>query len=170
MGVMITVAPNQIALGLLGLVLLAILASMFMAWGWLVVRLFNRQPVFPEQPLVPPTDTPWGWRTVILAVLVYVLVGVLVAEGYALLSGRVHGRGGAKPAAKAPAPPGAGAAAVAGNPEPPKFAMTEVMFVNAATNVILVIVFPSILFATSGARLRDLELSGGRSPPASWAC
>jgi membrane protease YdiL (CAAX protease family) len=157
---MVTLEQNQIVVALLGLVLLAILAAMLMAWGWLIVRLFNRQPVFPEQPLVPPTEPPWGWRTVLLTVLVYVFVGVLVAEGYALASGRFPVRGGAKPAAKEAPPRGAGLAAVAEAPEPPKLAMTEIMFVNAATNVILLIVFPAMLLATSRARLRDLGISG----------
>ena len=44
---MVTFGPHEILLVLLSLVVLAALAGMFAAWGWLVTRLARGQPVFP---------------------------------------------------------------------------------------------------------------------------
>ena len=46
------IGPAQILLALLVFMLLAIVSSMIMAWGWLIWRLLTRQPILPEQPIV----------------------------------------------------------------------------------------------------------------------
>ncbi len=152
---MVKIVPTEVLVGLLAGSFLSIVAAMLVAWGWLLSRLLHQQPIFSDPPLVPRTEPPWGGRSVLLAVAVYFLVSLLVVEGYALASGRVLVPRHAKPAANEP--PGPAALA---QPEPPKLAVTEIMFVTAATNLVLLVVFPVILRRTSGARLRDLGISG----------
>jgi membrane protease YdiL (CAAX protease family) len=154
------IGPAQILLTLLVFTLLATVSSMFMAWGWLIWRLLTRQPILPEQPIVTRRDPTWGVWSVLLIVVVYSVVGITLSNGYALATGRVRWRQ-TPPAIKNDL------AAVAGEKQPnvhpdanePKFAFTEMMFINAIAQGVLLVLVPLVLRLTSGARLRDLGLS-----------
>ena len=145
------------------LLLLAILASMIMAWGWLIWRLLTRQPILPEQPMVARREPTWGsgdgvarslcftwlWDSSLLARL---RLGDWTWPG-ASDAGRRLSRTTVQPIAaekQRQHDPKA---------DEPTFAMTEMMFVNAVAQVVMLVLVPLVLRWTSGARLHDLGLS-----------
>jgi len=156
---MAKIGPTEILIALLSMLILAVVAAMFTAWGWLIWRLLTGQPILPERPMVSRRETAWGVWTVLLLILVYLLVGFALANGYALATRRAAPRPTPPVLAKkahvpdVPAPPALAKAAES------TFAMTEMMFVNAVTQVVLLLTIPFLLRLTSGARLRDLGLS-----------
>ena len=60
---MANIGPTEILLALLSMLFLAIVAAMFMAWGWLIWRLLTGQPILPERPMVSRRETPGGVGT-----------------------------------------------------------------------------------------------------------
>ena len=54
------IGPTEILLALLSTVFLAIVAAIFMAWGWLIWRLLTGQPILPERPIVTRGEPTWG--------------------------------------------------------------------------------------------------------------
>ncbi len=155
------IGPAQILLALLVFMLLATVSSMIMAWGWLIWRLLTQQSILPEQPIVTRRDPTWGLWSVLLIIVVYGAVGLILPNGYALATGRVRGRQTPPPAVKNEIPAVAAENPLSTNPdgEEPIFAFTEMMFVNAVGQVVLLVLVPLVLRLTSGARLRDLGLS-----------
>jgi membrane protease YdiL (CAAX protease family) len=153
------IGPAQILLVLLTFFLLAILASMFMAWGWLIWRLLTRQPILPEKPMVTRQEPTWGLWSVLLIVLLYLVVGFTLSQGYALATGRSPARQTPPPAAKNDRAADGAEKHVDDKGIEPTFAMTEMMFVNAVAQVIMLVLAPLVLRWTSGAHLHDLGLS-----------
>lgn len=151
--------PAQILLVLLTFFLLAVLASMFMAWGWLIWRLLTRQPILPEQPMVARKEPTWGLWTVLLVILLYFVVSITLSYGYAFATGRGPGHQTPPPAVKNERAAGAAEKQVDDKAVEPTFAMTEMMFVNAVAQVIMLALVPLVLGWTAGARLRDLGLA-----------
>ena len=90
--------PTEILLALLATLLLVIVSGMALAWAWVIRRLVTGQEILPPHPIVSRPETPWGAWTVLLAVIVYVLVYLAVAQGYAWATGRA-------PAKRPPVPP-----------------------------------------------------------------
>ena len=121
----------------------------------------NRRDVVAEgdEPNVVESRPPWGGWSILAVIVVYVGVSMVVAESYAIATGRVARGRKATPAAAKGKP---AAAAPAIKVEAPDFAMTEIMFVNAVANVIVLIVLPCLLHLTSGTHCADLGLSGRR--------
>jgi membrane protease YdiL (CAAX protease family) len=163
---MINIGPTEILLGLLSSLLVAMVAGMFLAWGWVIRRLLTGRPIFPEYPMVSRAETPWGAWTVLLVIFVYLVVNLAMAQGYALATGRVPGKRLPAPpeAAVAPNPPQQQGHEVAKVPARPRsreeiFSMTEMMSVSAMANLVLLILLPLLVRLTSGARLRDFGLS-----------
>jgi membrane protease YdiL (CAAX protease family) len=185
---MVRIGPNEVLLMLLSFAIVTVFAGMFTAWGWLLTRLYHRQPVFPSRPfsacpqsswgpgweeagdsLAKRTEPvsgdrgpPWGGWSVLLVIVVYFVVSILVGETYAVATGRVVLRRNKADAAKVARPALAPAPKSAIKTEASEFAMTEIMFVNAAANVILLVAVPCLLYLTSGTRLSDLGLSRRR--------
>ena len=153
------IGPTQILLGLLTFFLLTVLASMFLAWGWLIWRLLTHQPIFPEQPIVCRNDPRWGVWSVLLIVLLYVLVGFSLTHGYALATHRGPGQQMPPPVVKNGQPTVVAEKQRDAKATEPTFAMTEMMFVNAVAQVIMLVLVPLALRRTSGARLSDLGVS-----------
>jgi membrane protease YdiL (CAAX protease family) len=153
------IGPAQILLVLLTFFLLAVLASMFMAWGWLIWRLLTRQPILPEKPMVARQEPTWGLWSVLLIVLLYLVVGFTLSQGYALATGRSPARQTPPPAAKNDRAADGAEKHVDDKAIEPTFAMTEMMFVNAVAQVIMLVLAPLVLRWTSGAHLHDLGLS-----------
>jgi membrane protease YdiL (CAAX protease family) len=154
-----TIGPAQILLVLLTFFLVAVLASMFMAWGWLIWRLLTRQPILPDQPMVTRRESTWGFWSVLLIVVLYLVVGFTLSHGYALATGRGPGHQTPPPAVKNDRAADKPEKQVNGKGIESTFAQTEMMFVNAVAQVIMLVLVPLVLRWTSGARLRDLGLS-----------
>jgi membrane protease YdiL (CAAX protease family) len=153
------IGPAQILLVLLTFCLMAVLASMFMAWGWLILRLLNRLPIFPVQPMVSRQDPTWGGWSVLLIVFLYAVVGFSITHGYALVTHRGPRRQAPPQVVKKDLPTVEPEKQLNGKVIEPTFAMTETMFVNSVAQVIMLVLVPLVLRLTSGARLRDLGLS-----------
>ena len=153
------IGPTQILLVLLTFFLLTVLASMFMAWSWLIWRLLTHQPIFPEQPIVCRNDPRWGVWSVLLIVLLYVVVGFSLTHGYALATHRGPGQQMPAPIVKNDQPNVEAEKPHDAKATEPTFAMTEMMFVNSVAQVIMLVLVPPVLRCISGARLHDLGLS-----------
>jgi membrane protease YdiL (CAAX protease family) len=153
------IGPAQILLALLTFFLLAVLASMFMAWGWLIWRLLTQQPILPEQPMVTRREPTWGVWSVLLIIVLYLVVGFSLSHGYALATGRGPGRMTPPPGVKNDLAAASAEKQLDAKAIEPNFAMTEMMFVNAIAQVIMLVLSPLVLRWTSGARMRDLGLS-----------
>ena len=153
------IGPAQVLLVLLTFCLMAVLASMFMAWGWLILRLLNRLPIFPVQPMVSRQDPTWGGWSVLLIVFLYAVVGFSITHGYALVTHRGPRRQAPPQVVKKDLPTVEAEKQLNGKVIEPTFAMTETMFVNSVAQVIMLVLVPLVLRLTSGARLRDLGLS-----------
>ena len=156
---MTNIGPTQILLILLTFFLLVVLASMFVAWGWLILRLLAGQPIFPEQPIVYRHDPKWGVWSVLLIILLYVVVGFSLTHGYALATHRGHAQQMPPPVVKNGQPTVEAEKQRDAKTIEPTLAMTEMMFVNAVAQVIMLVLVPLVLRCTSGARLHDLGLS-----------
>jgi len=138
---MVNIGPAEILFGLLLLLFLSLIAGMFLAWGWVLQRLFRGRPILPERPMVTRTEAPWGVWTVLLVVLVYLLVSSVIPLVYAVATGRTPAKPAVAPEApakwnrnphdetKKPIPADSGAAdtkvpakdpAVDGRPPPPQ--------------------------------------------------
>src|SRR5271157_3012750 len=85
---MVKFGPVEILFALLSLLFLALIAGMFLAWGWVLQQLFLRRPILPERPMVIRGDAPWGAGTVLLVVLVYLLVSFAIPLAYTVATGR----------------------------------------------------------------------------------
>jgi membrane protease YdiL (CAAX protease family) len=98
--------PTQILLASLEFLLLAMLAGMFCTWGFVIRGMITGTPILPVDPLVVRSEAPWGSRTVLLVILLYIAVNLGVEHAYALATGRILAAG-PPPAAAAPNPEGA---------------------------------------------------------------
>ncbi len=65
---------TEIPAALLMMVLTMMLWAMFVAWCWLIWRLFTGQSIFPERPLVSRDEPRWGAGTVLVIMLAYITV------------------------------------------------------------------------------------------------
>jgi membrane protease YdiL (CAAX protease family) len=179
---------DQVLLGLVSWLLLAIVLGIVLGWCWALRRLWAHQPLLPERPLVPPRAISWGW-TPLLVVVVYLAGNVLAFGGYALAT---RGVGMKRPAGHAEPPEAKTERAdsgkssqkpsresrrndrgkSAGHPGHPanasssqvetdvtKISMTEMMFIQTAISAILLVLLPLVVRMSSGAGLRDLGLS-----------
>src|SRR5438067_11867896 len=81
MGMMI---PEQLLVGIVVWLVLALFWGMILSWIWALRRLLARQPLLPERPLVERGAAPWGGGTVLLVFVTYITGNVLAFEGYAL--------------------------------------------------------------------------------------
>ncbi len=124
------VNPPQVS-PLVLLVFLALLGSIVGAWIWAILRLAFRQPVLP--PLTPRV-VPWGGKSVLAVVLVWVALQWAVQVGYVTAT---HGR--------APKPKDGGTV----------LAPVEMMTASALQNTATLIVIPLVLAALAGAGAGD---------------
>jgi membrane protease YdiL (CAAX protease family) len=187
--VMVKLGAHEIWFALLSLLVVAIVAGMLMAWGWLIWRLVTGQPILPEKPLVDRREPPWRGWTIAAVVVTYLAVSLLASFGYHLIQRRLPG----KPAAVAHSnhdiksePPSLPAKALApaeprknrdstavvdakpqrlagppwAEPKPAgEVSLTSMMLVNAVVQLVLLLLVPSIVKLTCGATLRDFGLS-----------
>lgn len=123
--------------------LLAMLAGMVRAWAWALRQVREGRTLLPRP---KPRSVPWGFGSILLVVLVYLLVNFAVMAGYQALTGRTL---------KAPVPE-VGAAAPADRPSP--FSFSEQMLLLSLANGIVVLIVPPLLWLTSGTRPADLGL------------
>ncbi len=151
-----------------GLINWLVLATMFGAlasWVWVVPRLLRHRPVLPETPLVERRTPPWGIGTMLLLVTAWFLVSMFAPQRYAAATRGKHDRPRAEAAVHDVKKPGAEPALDANGRHaeaeslPWGLSLTELMFVQAAINSILIVLLPVIARLTSGIRLRGLGLS-----------
>jgi membrane protease YdiL (CAAX protease family) len=185
------IIPEQILLGIVVWLVLALFSGMVLSWIWALRRLLGRQPLLPERPLVDCGPPPWGGGTVLLVIVTYLIGNALAIWGYALATQGVAdaeqaarvmmapgtepqpsdssrtdpgptaaARQGDRPGAKRPAggPPAPARSTDAGS-EFGRVSLTELMLVQTAVSVVLLVLLPLVVRATSGAQLRDFGLS-----------
>jgi membrane protease YdiL (CAAX protease family) len=86
---MAAVGSPEMLLAVLLSLLVAMVAGMICVWAWVVRGLITGRPILPEAPLVERSDAPWGARTVLLTILLYLAVNLSIEQGYALATGRL---------------------------------------------------------------------------------
>jgi membrane protease YdiL (CAAX protease family) len=186
------ILPEQILLGIVVWLVLALFSGMVLSWIWALRRLWTRQPLLPERPLVESGPPPWGGGTVLLVIVTYLAGNALAIWGYVLATRGVAAAEQAarvtmapgtepQPSPSSPAGPGPsgaarqgdrpGAKAPAGGSTAParstdagsdfgRVSLTELMWVQTAVSVVLLVLLPLVVRATSGAQLRTFGLSG----------
>jgi membrane protease YdiL (CAAX protease family) len=171
--------PEQVLQHFVVWLTLIVCLGVFTSWCWALRRLLA------GQPQAHRPDPPWGGGTALLVVVIYILANVVGFVGYALAA---RGVSAAKPASARARVDGTAAAKTNGekaessvahaagddgqpaSPEPDRvqpdrasgegrFSLIEVMFVQTATNAVLLIVVPFVVRLASGARLSDFGLS-----------
>src|SRR4051812_19398238 len=108
--------------------LLAIFLAMAIAWGRAIRRLRSGLPLLPR---VRPRAVPWGARTVLLVVVIFVAVAQLVSANYSVLSGKAPDE---------------------------KYSEFELLALMSAINALLLILIPLIVRLTSRARPEHLGI------------
>jgi membrane protease YdiL (CAAX protease family) len=154
----------QVLRALLASFLLTYFLGILAAWGWLIQRVWQRQPLFPREPLVARREVPWGLGTVLLVILIYVLTQISVVRGYAHVTGRNLATPSAPLAANANEKTAdskrTAVRAVESNAkETETFSQTEKVFLVAVIDSVLLVLLPLLARYTCGASLRDLGLS-----------
>jgi membrane protease YdiL (CAAX protease family) len=180
---------TEILRGVLLWMMWAIFFGTIASWLWTIRRLLRGQAILPESPIVERRKPPWGLGTIFLMLVVYVIVTHFGLTRYAAATrgepapGRVKpairvdqanqkprflkaegpraeekprkpdGREPHEPLVEPPARPDENEA------EPWGLSLTELMFVQAAISVLLIVLLPGLARLTSGARLRDFGLS-----------
>jgi membrane protease YdiL (CAAX protease family) len=196
-----SIGSKEILLIFVSLFVMFLVAAMFAAEGWVMIRLWTGRRVLPAAPLVERRPVPWGIGTILLVVGIYLAVNFGAFFAYAKMTGRIPSKGARPPTAapgaiakvpNQPATPDAkaehveldpgkekpkpdskpdtpaekdhSAAAPGKTPAPaePGISMTEGLSLQAAINVILLILVLMILGMTSQAPLRDLGLQFDR--------
>ena len=121
---------------LVAFLLLALLASVVGSWIWAILRVAFRAPVLPR---FEPRIVPWGGKSVVLALLMWLAVQVV---GQVAFVRATHG-----PVRR---PEGA----------PPVLSPSEMMVASAILNTAVLAVIPLLLVALCRARPSDLGLAG----------
>ncbi len=142
-------------------VLLAIFCGILASWGWLIVRLIERQPFLPPEAIVQRRAAPWGAGTILLVMLTYFVVSY---EAFLQYHDATRP---APPLVKAPAEPDRKPAEVApAKPNRPargrrflELSYAEMLAIQGAVNAVLLILLPGIARLTSGTRPIDLGLT-----------
>jgi membrane protease YdiL (CAAX protease family) len=160
---MVPFTTTAIVRGVLHWAILAMMFGALASWIWVIHVRLSRRPLLPETPLVERRKPPWGIGTILLVLVAYVLVTRNALERYA------HATRGGQPKAQAEAPvqvekkageePGPNGRHDEAESLPYGLSLTELMFVQAAINSILIVLLPAVVRLTSGARPRDLGLS-----------
>ncbi len=79
---MVEIAPHQLALFLVTMLILSVFGAMFVCWAWMLFRLATGQRLLPTQPLVSLVAPPWRGGTVLLAFVSYLVVNSVVVNAY----------------------------------------------------------------------------------------
>jgi membrane protease YdiL (CAAX protease family) len=87
-----SIGSKEILLIFLSLFVIFLVAAMFAAEGWVIVRLFSGRRVLPAAPLVRRREVPWGIGTILLVVGIYLVVNLGAFLGYAKMTGRIPSR------------------------------------------------------------------------------
>jgi membrane protease YdiL (CAAX protease family) len=145
---MVSVAPRELLLALISLLILGIVSASFFTWSWVITRLLANQPILPASPIVARRETPWGIVSVVLSIAVYYFVSRLIIDGYVVMTGRF-------PAMPPVALPKTAVAAS----QVPTFSPSELMALSVVVNSALLVLLPLLLRRTCGARLRDFGIS-----------
>jgi membrane protease YdiL (CAAX protease family) len=159
---MVPFTVTDILRGMLHWLILAIMCGVLACWVWVIHTWLSRRTLWPETPLVERRPAPWGFWTILLVLATYAFVSHHALKRYALAT-----RGKAAIVrAEAPAriekgaeEPGPNARHDEAESLPYGLSLTELMFVQAAINSLLIVVVPVMVRWTSGARPRDFGLS-----------
>ena len=68
--------------------LLALLLSMLMVWGWTIRGIWSGRPLLTDAPCIPLREAPWGALTVLSVIFLYLLVNAAVFRSYSAATGR----------------------------------------------------------------------------------
>lgn len=115
-----------------GLMVLGFLGMSVGAWIWALIQLASGRPLLPRAPV---RRVPWGIWSIAGVIVLYLLVQVLVSLGYGFAHPGLRGRG---------------------------LRPRDIMTIVTATNVVVLLLVPIFLRASSGARLGDLGLTSPR--------
>jgi membrane protease YdiL (CAAX protease family) len=118
------------------------LTGMVRAWAWAIGRLRQRETLLPAP---KPRTVPWGFGSILLVLLVWLVVNLGVMTAYSAATGRQASASLAAVGAKSK--PSAGV-----------LSFTEQMLLLSLANGLLLLAIPPLLRVTSGARLGDLGL------------
>jgi membrane protease YdiL (CAAX protease family) len=158
-----------LSFSMLSTLLLALVAAMLAMWVWALWRLWRGIPLLAEVVPIPRRETPWGAVTVFLVIVLYLAVNMSVTALYSAVTGRRSHAAAGGPAApletpKPALPEDSAKPETTGQDRPadgrPHQSQEEVLFQLAIINVILLLIVPSVLHATSRARLADLGVGG----------
>jgi len=150
----------------LRLIIFVVVASMFLAYVRLLLAALRGDRILPDVPAAVRI-VPWGGRSVLLGVAVYILVNALTVNAYVLAKRQFKFQVGPPPSATkpigkevTPKPPSTGGvkAKAAEKPER-RLNFTEMMALISAVNLILIVCLPLLLRFSSGATPRDLGLT-----------
>jgi membrane protease YdiL (CAAX protease family) len=179
---MVMLDARLILLRFIGLVMLSILFGIGATWCWMLWNLLTGQSPLPERPLVSRGRTPWSSGSVLIVILLWITIPILFQSYVWLTRGSTSADTPAmakpipapsveeadspesvpadreeesdlRPALPVPGPPG-----VAGK-DARKLSLLELMSIQAAVFIVLIVLMPLVLRCTSGARLLDLGLS-----------
>ena len=116
--------------------MLSLLASVVGSWIWVILRVAFQAPILPR---FEPRVVPWGGKSVLAVLLVWLAVQVVGQIAFTMATHGVTGR-------------------VKG--EPPVLSPSEMMVASAIQNTAVLVVIPLLLAAISQARARDFGLTG----------
>jgi len=116
---------------------LALFLAIIGAWTWAIVRLGLRLPILPPR---TPRIVPWGAGSVLVVMLTWLLLMASIPAAYVM-------------ATRHRPPPAAGAVKPV-----EELSAGEKMTLSAVQNTATLALIPVLLFATCGARLRDLGI------------
>ena len=174
-----TIALTEILRVLLTMSFLCILWSMFVAWAWMIWRLFTGQSILPENSMVNRRQPPWGAGTVLFVFLPLLATQVDISQwtgkadpparevvhekvaSTVTVAGKDHPPGVSAPAAAGSevelAVEGAKAAKLPGAEK--RVRLSRTMLLNAVVEIFMLILVTLVARLTCGARLRDFGLS-----------
>jgi membrane protease YdiL (CAAX protease family) len=163
MGVPVSLILFSFLFGLL----LALLVSMLLVWGWTIVRIWGGRPLLNDVPSFPHREAPWGAPTVFLLICLYLLVNMAVVRFYAASTGRkpahaveAKAKDQAGPRLEAAKPNQGGTGGEEDEHEEPGVqTQTDLLLQLAMINGLLVLLVPCMMKYAAGAELSDLGLT-----------
>jgi membrane protease YdiL (CAAX protease family) len=139
---------------LVSLVVAGLLGGFVGCVYWLVFRREERRPVLPQR---PARVAPWGWQSMALVLLTFMIVSPIFQGGYLVVRGTFGWRVGPAPARTQGVNPADDKTPQEG--ESSLFSSTERIFLTAGTFGLLLPAIPWVLRRSSGCRLADLGLT-----------